>query len=212
MSGMWCYDGGFILEGEKHTRDYKMDNIRLLLMFCVLVGHFIEPFGGIFSCAAYKIIYSFHMPAFFFITGFFAHFDSRKILFNLVCPYILFQIIYQLFDAFIIKCEKLVTIQFGTPYWILWYLLVTIYCYCLLPLLDDISLRSKPVVVLVSLAVAILSGFDDSIGYYASFARFCSFFPYFLVGHYASEYRKKLRDFKMRYVCGGGAWSFFGIF
>lgn len=172
-------------------RDYKMDNIRFLLIFCVLLGHFIELFQGDFASALYKIIYSFHMPAFLFLTGFFARFDRRKIVLNLIYPYILFQILYQLFDTFVIKGEEGIAIKFGTPYWLLWYLLVTIFCYLLLPLFDGIQPTSGIVMALLSLALAILAGLDTSLGYYASLARFFSFLPFFIIGHYTAHLWKK---------------------
>lgn len=172
-------------------RDYKMDNIRFLLIFCVLLGHFIELFQGDFASALYKIIYSFHMPAFLFLTGFFARFDRRKIVLNLIYPYILFQILYQFFDTIVIKGEEGIAIKFGTPYWLLWYLLVTIFCYLLLPLFDGIQPTSGIVMALISLALAILAGLDTSLGYYASLARFFSFLPFFIIGHYTAHLWKK---------------------
>ena len=172
-------------------RDYKMDNIRFLLIFCVLLGHFIELFQGDFASALYKIIYSFHMPAFLFLTGFFARFDRRKIVLNLIYPYILFQILYQFFDTIVIKGEEGISIKFGTPYWLLWYLLVTIFCYLLLPLFDGIQPTSGIVMALISLALAILAGLDTSLGYYASLARFFSFLPFFIIGHYTAHLWKK---------------------
>lgn len=172
-------------------RDYKMDNIRFLLIFCVLLGHFIELFPGDFASALYKIIYSFHMPAFLFLTGFFARFDRRKIVLNLIYPYILFQILYQFFDTIVIKGEEGISIKFGTPYWLLWYLLVTIFCYLLLPLFDGIQPTSGIVMALISLALAILAGLDTSLGYYASLARFFSFLPFFIIGHYTAHLWKK---------------------
>ena len=172
-------------------RDYKMDNFRFLLIFCVLLGHFIELFQGDFASALYKIIYSFHMPAFLFLTGFFARFDRRKIVLNLIYPYILFQILYQFFDTIVIKGEEGISIKFGTPYWLLWYLLVTIFCYLLLPLFDGIQPTSGIVMALISLALAILAGLDTSLGYYASLARFFSFLPFFIIGHYTAHLWKK---------------------
>ena len=172
-------------------RDYKMDNIRFFLIFCVLLGHFLELFVGAFSSDLYKIIYSFHMPAFLFLTGFFARFNRRKIILKLIYPYILFQVLYQLFDAYVIKEKTQATITFGTPYWLLWYLLVTILCYLLLPLFDGISPISGIAFSCITLMVAIFAGFDTSLGYYASLARFFSFLPFFLIGHYTAHLWKK---------------------
>lgn len=172
-------------------RDYKMDNLRFLLIFLVLMGHFMELFKGELTSDFYKIIYSFHMPAFLFLTGFFARFDRRKIVFHLIYPYILFQILYRIFDALIYKEKGTFTIEFGTPYWLLWYLLVTIFCYLLLPLFDSKNKNSRIAFVIASFLLAILTGYDTSLGYYGSLSRFFSFLPFFLIGYYAAHMEKK---------------------
>ena len=55
------------------TRHYGYDNMKGILVFLVVFGHFLE------LCPAtlqknilYLVIYSFHMPAFLFFSGFFA--------------------------------------------------------------------------------------------------------------------------------------------
>ena len=101
-------------------RNNRMDNIKFFLIFCVVFGHMLELVDtGVW----YKIIYSFHMPAFIFVSGYFAQFNRKKIISVLVYPYILFQCLYLLFDAVLIKQNlALLKIQFTTPYWLLWYL------------------------------------------------------------------------------------------
>lgn len=168
-------------------RDYKMDNLRLLFIFLVLLGHFMELIKGDFTSALYKIIYSFHMPAFLFLTGYFARFHRRKIVFGLIYPYILFQILYRIFDALIYKGKDTFTIEFGTPYWLLWYLLVTIFYYLLIPLLNTQNRTSQITIFIASIVLCILAGFDTSIGYYGSLARFFSFLPFFIAGFYIAQ-------------------------
>lgn len=174
-----------------HQRNFKMDNLRLLLIFLVILGHFMELFKGNFTSAFYKIIYSFHMPAFLFLTGYFARFHRHKIVLGLIYPYILFQILYRIFDALIYKEKDIFTIEFGTPYWILWYLLVTIFYYLLLPLLDTKNRNAQFTIVIASIALSILVGFDNSFGYYGSFARFFSFLPFFITGFYTAHTEKR---------------------
>ena len=171
-------------------RNYKMDNIRFLLIFLVILGHFIELFQGEFSLALYKIIYSFHMPAFLFLTGFFARFKPRKIFFNLICPYILFQTLYRAFDAFIIHGKDSFTLNFTTPYWILWYLLTVICYYLLIPLIDTENVRSRKIILGLAIAISLLAGYDSSIGYYGSLSRSFTFLPFFLAGFYLSKTKK----------------------
>lgn len=172
-------------------RNCKMDNIRFLLIFLVILGHFLELFRGEFSLALYKIIYSFHMPAFIFLTGFFARFHPRKIVLNLICPYLLFQILYRAFDALIIQEKDTFTLNFTTPYWILWYLLTVICYYLLLPLIDSENVCLRKFILGVAIVVSLLAGFDSSIGRYGSLSRSFTFFPFFLAGYYLSKIKNR---------------------
>ena len=73
-------------------RNYRMDNIRCILIFLVVFGHMLTWIPE--ADTPYRIIYLFHMPAFLFLTGYFSHFNISKILTQLAYPYILFQILY----------------------------------------------------------------------------------------------------------------------
>ena len=57
-------------------------------------------------------------------------YDVKKILKRLVIPYIVFQTLYEIFSDLVIKRTNL-SIQYTTPYWILWFLLA-IFIYHLL--------------------------------------------------------------------------------
>lgn len=168
-------------------RSYKMDNIRFLLIFLVVFAHFMELFSGKFTLSLYKIIYSFHMPAFLFLTGYFARFDRKKIISDLLYPYILFQIIYLAFDALIIQEKTAVTLQFVKPYWLLWYLLTAFCYYLIIPMIDSNNLKDRILILGICVAISLLAGFDTSIGYYGSLARTFSFLPFFVVGYYFSH-------------------------
>lgn len=120
------------------------------------------------------------MPTFIFLSGYFAKFDRKKIITTLVYPYVLFQVLYLLFDALVIKEDiASFTLQFTTPYWLLWYLLAMILYYLLLPFIEGIDHR----IVFVSACVlSIAAGFDQTIGYYLTLSRFFTFLPYFCLG------------------------------
>ena len=55
-------------------RDYFFDNARAFLIFLVVFGHLLQPYTSEdkFLSALYLLIYSFHMPTFLFISGYFA--------------------------------------------------------------------------------------------------------------------------------------------
>ena len=61
------------MNNTKKERDYLFDNYKVILIFLVVVGHFIQPaYGNNALINALKwMIVSFHMPAFIFISGYF---------------------------------------------------------------------------------------------------------------------------------------------
>ena len=81
----------------------KIDNMKALLIFSVVLGHLCEivDFNG--SHFMYMYIYVFHMPAFALCSGLFASFHPKKIFKNLLFPYIIFQTLYILFSHFILN-------------------------------------------------------------------------------------------------------------
>lgn len=171
----------------KTKRLYQFDNIRFFLMFFVILGHFLEITNGYGSdCLPYRIIYSFHMPAFIFLSGYFAKYKPQKIMLCFVYPYIIFQFLYQLFDFYILNSdiEKQLKFQFTTPYWLLWYLLVMILYYLFIPFIDTDKKSIRYVLLGGSVITSLLAGYDTSIGYYLSLSRFFTFFPFFLAGYY----------------------------
>lgn len=170
-------------------RNYKIDNIRSILIFCVVVGHLLEIIG--FE-GLYRSIYIFHMPAFIFISGYCARYDKKKILYNLLYPYLLFQILYLVFQTILSKGSRTLEIQFTTPYWLLWFLWAAVLYHLCIPLLEGRSKKISWVMVVGALVLSLLAGYVDSIGYYLSLSRFFTFLPYFVMGYY----------------CGHGGFSF----
>jgi fucose 4-O-acetylase-like acetyltransferase len=167
------------------NRNYKLDNIRFLLIFCVVFGHLLELFPSAWGDILYRLIYTFHMPAFLFITGWFAKYNPKKILLHLVYPYILFQTLYLLFHAYWVDGTGSATLSYTTPYWLLWYLPVTIFCYLAVPFLQWKHTGGKIAVFLGSVAISLLAGKDRSVGYYLSLSRFLCFLPFFVGGFLA---------------------------
>lgn len=58
-------------------REFYFDNARLYLIILVVFGHLLRSYIGEnpFLYALYMFIYSFHMPAFVLISGYFAKAD-----------------------------------------------------------------------------------------------------------------------------------------
>ena len=159
------------------VRRWKYDNIRAFLMFCVVLGHFLESFDG--WDVLYKIIYTFHMPAFIFLSGNFAKFRPDVLLRRMALPYFLFQTLYVLGGSG--------TLQYTTPYWLLWYLPALIGWNLLLPVIHTDRPEKMAAVLLGSVALGLAVGFVSGAGRFLTLSRFLVFFPYFAAGVYWRE-------------------------
>lgn len=189
------------------ARDDSFDNIRFLLIVCVVFAHLLEvcaPFRG--SGHLYRLIYSFHMPAFLFLFGYFARYKPERILFGWVIPYAVFQTAYICFARYILGIDA--ALQYTTPYWLLWYMMVCIFYQLLLPLYETDSVRKQAVTLLVVFALSVLAGFDSSVGYYASLSRFFVFQPFFVLGHYWAGHAQRRES---RPQTRGTLWRNIGI-
>lgn len=168
------------------TRDYGLDNIRFFLIFCVVFGHLLEA-SDVYSnkLLLYRVIYSFHMPALVFLFGYNVRYSGRRILFRFCIPYVVFQTLYIIYTSKILNDD--VILQYTTPYWILWYMLVCIYYQILIPLYDNDEKKVQVAAILCSFILALLIGYDKSVGYHMSLSRFFVFQPWFLLGFYCKK-------------------------
>ena len=80
-------------------RDYFFDNLKAVLIFLVVLGHFLLPIHGESVLVVVKrLIYVFHMPLFVFVSGYFAkkiykngQYNFKKILYLRRTSYLLLQ-------------------------------------------------------------------------------------------------------------------------
>src|SRR5699024_12235808 len=82
-------------------RNAYFDNAKLLLIFLVVFGHATQPFISESNSIStlYTWIYTFHMPAFIFLAGFFAKGSGTfeyigNLAKKLLIPYLIFQTLY----------------------------------------------------------------------------------------------------------------------
>lgn len=182
----------------KPDREYSYDNIKFVLIFLVVFAHLLEV-NGAFNGKdlLYKLIYSFHMPMFIFLSGYFARYSRQKIVFSFVYTYILMQILYSAFKYYVLTQEPAepFSLNFTTPYWLLWYLLALVFFYLLIPFFRQSDRRKQALILTVLFTVSLLFGFDRTIGYYFSLARFFSFLPFFVLGMYMKDRSKEIEEF-----------------
>ncbi|MGQ9426875.1 acyltransferase family protein [Gilvimarinus sp. F26214L] len=89
-----------------NKRNDHIDNIKGILIFCVVVGHAIEPLIARSDLSAwlYWFLYIFHMPLFIAVSGYLSasHHGEKEhigILSGLVIPYIVFELAYTTLDS-----------------------------------------------------------------------------------------------------------------
>ncbi len=160
-------------------RDARYCNIKLLMIFCVVYGHLIEPSIGQSEMLMiqYKLIYSVHMPLFCFLSGLFIK-DERSCQMRLARMIPLYLICQA---AAVLLGEG--KVRWDTPYWHLWYLFSYIFWLCLAWIWFRFCKgKGKTAIVICSLIVGCLTGLDKSIGLSYSFSRSLTFLPYFASG------------------------------
>ena len=104
----------------ENKRNIAADNLRALMIICVVVGHLIEVLPFSYSRHLYVLIYSFHMPVMAFISGMFCKLDDKmpkRIVQGCVYPYLVFQTLYLIFSNFVLR--EPIDYRYTTPYWLL---------------------------------------------------------------------------------------------
>ncbi|MEK3800057.1 acyltransferase family protein [Peribacillus sp. FSL H8-0477] len=173
-----------------NKRSYYFDNAKFILMGFVVFGHLLNSFinDNELIYALYKTIYTFHMPAFILVSGFFAKGYYKKgylakITKKLILPYIIFQVIYTVFYYFLYRKDTF-QLDLFDPNWALWFL-ISLFCWNIM-LLGFAKLKPLLAITL-SILIALLIGYVDWVSNYLSLSRTFVFFPMFLIGYHLSK-------------------------
>ena len=167
-------------------RDHRIDNIRFILILLVVFAHLIEPLRGAGAVhVVYMTIYAFPLPAFVFLTGYFARFSWRRIG-VLALVYVVFQTIYLLVGWGLgLTRSGVLQLQYFTPDWVMWYLFATVVWMFIVPILKTGNRMRMALTLAASVAIALGAGFVEQIGYFLSLSRILAFAPFFIAGYYA---------------------------
>ncbi|MFD5103186.1 acyltransferase family protein [Streptomyces albidochromogenes] len=181
-------------------RDAFFDNAKYLAIVFVAMAHMWEPVmdGSRATRALYIVVYSFHMPAFIIISGYFSRgFDmSRKKIQRLVTgvavPYVIFETAYTLFKRWADDPDQ--SISLLDPWYLTWFLIALFVWRLTTPLWQ--SLRHP---LPVALAIAVLASVTPNIGDDLNLQRVLQFLPYFVLGlllkpeHFRMVRRREVR-------------------
>ena len=182
-------------------RDTYLDSAKAVLIFFVILGHCITRLGENSECITllFNLIYSFHMPLFVFVSGYFFNPNKGRssIIRNcieLFSTYLLFQLIWNI----IRPPHSLSSVL--SPAVTLWYLLCLVY-WKLILLFAKNWIDAKLLICVVLLSI--LVGFVP-IGTQLSFQRLFTFFPFFVAGNLLrGRLLVKIKDFLKKWVSIG---------
>lgn len=188
-------------------------NLRFLLITTVFLGNVAEPLiqQMVPVKALYLWIFTFHMPLFVFVTGYFARYSltgerGREALQQIALQYIIFQTLYSIMDVAVFHAPG-IRHSFFLPYMLVWFLLSHL-CWRLL-LLAFLHLKVKRP-VLVAVALGVLIGYGGFNGGFLSLSRTFVYLPFFIIG-YSFSYERFAAWFskRRRLVAGAAAVALF---
>lgn len=165
-------------------RDAYFDNVKYLAIVLVAVGHAWEPVmdGSRAARALYMVVYTFHMPAFILISGYFSRsFDMspakvRRLVTGVAVPYVLFETAYSLFKRYANGSDD-VPVTLLDPLFLTWFLIALFIWRVTTPLW--LSLRHP---MPVALTIAVLASVTPGIGDDLDLQRVLQLLPFFVLG------------------------------
>lgn len=184
------------------VRNKSADGLKYLLIVLVIFGHFVEPsrYNNEIVCRIYSVIYSFHMPLFVLLSGYF--FKSRTIKEELLKCLPLLEACLISHAAFVLirdhSLSLLEMLKFGsTPTWYFISLILWRLSFSLL-----IKKSSAKKILVLSIVTAIVSFIFLNRNYgVLSLMRTLQYYPYFVTGYLLKEQsgRIDLKKYK-RYI------------
>lgn len=164
-------------------------NLRFMLIAAVFVGNAIEPLAGssTWMHGLYVWIFTFHMPLFVLVTGYFAKSSldgeaGRRVLLQIGMQYVLFQSLYSLLDETVFHVDGIHR-SFFAPYLLLWFLAG--HAMWRLLLLGMCRWKT-PYQLAFAAAAGLAVGYLPIDGVWFGISRTFVFFPFFVIGYHLS--------------------------
>jgi fucose 4-O-acetylase-like acetyltransferase len=146
---------------RRRPRDPFFDNAKFFAILLVVAGHSIENLRDIrFAHALYLFVYTFHMPVFIVITGYFSRNftfsggKARKLLTNLGVPYIVFETAYSTYHWAVGHAKFEISLL--DPYYLTWFLLALFAWRLSTPVWQQIRFP-----IAVAVVISLLSGMNQ---------------------------------------------------
>ncbi|MEU6676026.1 acyltransferase family protein [Streptomyces sp. NPDC046853] len=182
-------------------RDSFFDNAKYLAIVLVAMAHAWEPLtdGSRAAEALYMTVYTFHMPAFILISGYFSRsFDMRsdrlkRLVTGIAVPYVIFEVAYTFFKRYADN-DPTQPISLLDPWYLTWFL-VALFVWRLTTPLWKLVRWPIP----LALAIAVLASVSPDIGDDLDLQRVLQFLPFFVLGLFMKpEYFQLVRRREVR--------------
>ncbi|MFE3514252.1 acyltransferase family protein [Streptomyces sp. NPDC059166] len=197
-------------------RDAYFDNVKYIAIVLVAVAHAWEPVmdGSRATRALYMIVYTFHMPAFILVSGYFSRsFDMsaskvKRLVTGVVVPYVFFETAYSLFKRFA-GGDGDMPITLLDPFFLTWFLIALFIWRVTTPIWQ--SLRHP---LPVALVIAMLASLTPGIGDDLDLQRVCQLLPFFVLGllmkpeHFQMIRRREVRIAAVPLFAGALAFAY----
>ncbi len=162
----------------------KWDNLKFFLIYCVVFGHLTASMStdSLLLRGLYVFVYTFHMPAFLFVSGLFSKraIDNRRIdkaavylilyLFMKIFRFLVYSILNGKASGFDLLSEG------GVP----WFALALCLYYLMTMAVNGFK---KSYLLVVTVCVGMIAGYDSSLGNFLVGMRLLTFYPFFMAGY-----------------------------
>ncbi|MFD4560280.1 acyltransferase family protein [Streptomyces sp. NPDC058469] len=186
---------------QTKQRDAFFDNAKYLAILLVAIGHSWEPLKGDSRVlqGLYMVVYSFHMPAFIVISGYFSRsFDMsparlKRLLTGVALPYVIFEIAYSLFSRYG-NDDPHQQITLLDPLYLTWFL-CALFIWRLTTPIWKLVRHPLP----IALGLAMLASCTPAMTDDFDLQRLAQFLPYFVLGlvlkpeHFQLVRRREMR-------------------
>lgn len=174
-------------------RDQQIDGLKFILMFLVILGHMsYDSFGLPIN----KAIYTFHMPLFVCISGYFTHKSPDKTFLawtvRTIGIFLIFETFHILLNVFWLN-KPFTFYNYIHPDLALWYLLSLVLWRAIHVVLDKLGIGPSWSLFGFSLFCGIVAGFVP-IGHTLSFQRTFAFYPFFVLGQIIKEHKQIIQS------------------
>ena len=181
-------------------RVYAFDNLKFFLILVVVIGHTITSDINENSIlrSVFIFIYSFHMPLFIFISGLFQKKEQNSLNYNKILEFTFLGLILKMgimfFHGVLFNGTPNFSLLSGDG--VFWYLFAVASYIVICYLLRNVNISF---VFYISILLALLVGYDKTIGDFLCLSRIIVFFPFYYAG-FCLNPQKVLESLNKRWI------------